>query len=273
MSGGSQLEKNLSLLLPKQLQAKDPALHSYYEEFKKNVTQKALLILTETIPKKIKEYNELMPISGPPGAIASTVDFPDDPIYHTPNIEIETLGDDEIIRPNGKRVKTEPPADTTRHMKLPEYIYSARTCCNKRVLDKVCKVKDDASELLELVASVKLWIQLNIPKIEDGNNFGVAIQEDVIQELARVEDAAFALRESTAKYFLHRAKLATKVVKYPNVEDYRLALRELDEKQWFQMKITNMDTRNNYAILYDMLHKNWQKVIKPRSTDGSVMVY
>eukprot|EP01057_Protomagalhaensia_wolfi_P006065 Protomagalhaensia_wolfi_Nauph_80__6064@NODE_84_length_3866_cov_229_538542_g64_i0_p3_GENE_NODE_84_length_3866_cov_229_538542_g64_i0NODE_84_length_3866_cov_229_538542_g64_i0_p3_ORF_typecomplete_len272_score55_95PA28_beta/PF02252_18/1_5e47PA28_alpha/PF02251_18/0_00013PA28_alpha/PF02251_18/6_6e03V_cholerae_RfbT/PF05575_11/0_032Ribosomal_L28/PF00830_19/6_6e03Ribosomal_L28/PF00830_19/1_3e04Ribosomal_L28/PF00830_19/0_1_NODE_84_length_3866_cov_229_538542_g64_i021312946 len=254
MTAANQLDKSLASLLPKQLEAKDPALHSYYEEFKKNVTQKALLVLTETIPRKIKEYDELLPISGPPGAIVNVKDFPEDPMYHVANVDIESSDEErkEYVKPNGKRVKTD---SFGGQMKLPQYIYSARTTTNQPVTDRVNKVKQDASELLELVASVKLWIQLNIPKIEDGNNFGVAIQEDVIQELARVEDAAFALRESTSKYFLQRAKIATKVVKYPNVEDYRIALRELDEKQWFQMKITNMDTRNNYAILYDMLHK------------------
>lgn len=69
------------------------------------------------------------------------------------------------------------------------------------------------------VGTVKLWIQLNIPRIEDGNNFGVAIQEEAIQELGRVEDAAFGLCDGI-KYHTARAKLLTKIIKYPNIEDY-----------------------------------------------------
>lgn len=54
----STLEKKLASLLPKQLEAKDKDLQNYFEEFKRSVTQKALLLLTETIPQKIKHFNE-----------------------------------------------------------------------------------------------------------------------------------------------------------------------------------------------------------------------
>ncbi len=42
-------------------------------------------------------------------------------------------------------------------------------------------------ELVEMLNTVKIWIQLNIPKIEDGNNFGVSIQEETVSELGRAE--------------------------------------------------------------------------------------
>lgn len=45
------------------------------------------------------------------------------------------------------------------------------------------------------------------------------VQEEAIQELGRVEDAAFALCDGI-KYHSTRAKLITKVMKYPGVEDY-----------------------------------------------------
>lgn len=34
----------------------------------------------------------------------------------------------------------------------------------------------EVMELIHMVQTIKIWIQLNIPKIEDGNNFGVSIQ-------------------------------------------------------------------------------------------------
>lgn len=37
-------------------------------------------------------------------------------------------------------------------------------------------LKLEVLELIETINTVKIWIQLNIPKIEDGNNFGVSIQ-------------------------------------------------------------------------------------------------
>lgn len=43
-----------------------------------------------------------------------------------------------------------------------------------------------------------------MPRIEDGNNFGVGIQEEVILELTRVEDTAFNLHDTIVKYYMAR---------------------------------------------------------------------
>jgi hypothetical protein len=32
-----------------------------------------------------------------------------------------------------------------------------------------------------MLSSIKLWIELNIPRIEDGNNFGVSVQVLLIE--------------------------------------------------------------------------------------------
>lgn len=88
-----------------------------------------------------------------------------------------------------------------------------------QVVEMKARVLRYALELIEMVGAVKLWIQLNVPRIEDGNNFGVAIQEETIQELSQVEDSAFNLCDGV-KYHTARARLMSKVMKYPNVEDY-----------------------------------------------------
>jgi hypothetical protein len=45
----------------------------------------------------------------------------------------------------------------------------------------MCSIYSSSFQL----TSVKIWIQLNIPRIEDGNNFGVGVQEESINEIAR----------------------------------------------------------------------------------------
>ena len=57
--------------------------------------------------------------------------------------------------------------------------------------------------------------QLNIPQIEDGNDFGVGIQEEIINELSRCESDAFTVLDSTTKYYASRAQLITKVSNLP----------------------------------------------------------
>jgi hypothetical protein len=73
-------------------------------------------------------------------------------------------------------------------------------------------LKRELLELVGMVNTVKTWILLNIPKIEDGNNFGVSIQEEVVTVLGRVEDAWFLFLDNTARYYSTRAKLQTKVL-------------------------------------------------------------
>ncbi len=49
------------------------------------------------------------------------------------------------------------------------------------------------------IATLKVWIQLQIPRIEDGGNFGVGVQEDIVQELHRAEESSFAFLDQLTK--------------------------------------------------------------------------
>lgn len=142
---------------------------------------------------------------------------------------------------------------------------------NPAVLTLIRILKSNILEFIEHLTTVKIWIQLNIPRIEDGNNFGVAIQEETLAELGRAEEAAFATLEATPKYFLLRAKYITKSLKYPGVTDYRNAVYELDEKEYVNMVMSIKELRNNYSILHDMINKNWDKISKPRSEAAMAM--
>lgn len=56
-----------------------------------------------------------------------------------------------------------------------------------------------------------MWIAFLIPKIEDGNNFGVSIQEDTLAEIRTVESEAAAFFDQISRYFITRGKIVTKV--------------------------------------------------------------
>ena len=47
---------------------------------------------------------------------------------------------------------------------------------------------------------LKMWISVMIPKIEDGNNFGVSIQEDTLAEIQAVESEAAAYFDQISRY-------------------------------------------------------------------------
>jgi len=76
-----------------------------------------------------------------------------------------------------------------------------------------------------------------IPKIEDGNNFGVSIQEDTLAELRTVESEALAYYDQAARYHVTRAKLISKVAKFPHIEDYRASVEETDEKELLSLRL------------------------------------
>lgn len=68
-------------------------------------------------------------------------------------------------------------------------------------------------------------VQLNIPKVEDGNNFGVSIQEESVNDLAKAEDTSFSLLDGINKYFMTRGKLVSRMGKYPGVKDYLVCIQ------------------------------------------------
>lgn len=49
-----------------------------------------------------------------------------------------------------------------------------------------------------------MWVQLLIPRIEDGNNFGVSIQEETVAELRTVEGEAASYLDQISRFVHHR---------------------------------------------------------------------
>lgn len=54
---------------------------------------------------------------------------------------------------------------------------------------------------------MKMWISFMIPKIEDGNNFGVSVQEDTLAEVQSVESEAAAFFDQISRYFISRGNI------------------------------------------------------------------
>ena len=100
---------------------------------------------------------------------------------------------------------------------------------------------------MEEALQVRLWIQFNIPKIEDGNNFGVGIQEEVLGEAVSIEKDASNFLEQMTRYHMSRAKMLTKVIKFPNIMDYHECVKNADEMQAISLRYIVMEMRNHYV--------------------------
>ncbi|XP_067932015.1 proteasome activator complex subunit 3-like isoform X1 [Watersipora subatra] len=137
--------------------------------------------------------------------------------------------------------------------------------CNPYIVELIDKIKPKIMDLMDSANSIKMWIQMNIPRIEDGNNFGVSIQEEALAEARQVEGDAATYLDALTRYFVHRAKLCAKLAKYPHLDDYRRAVQELDEKEFITLRLVCAELRNHYAGLHDIIMKNLDKIKRPRT--------
>ncbi|KAG6911598.1 hypothetical protein DXG01_011901 [Tephrocybe rancida] len=149
------------------------------------------------------------------------------------------------------------PRSDLQHAKIPSLVLS-----NRHMSQNVHEVvKRECAEMAGLLVrhyslyslykietvyqdELKLWVTLTMPKIEDGDNFGVQIQEEVLSELHRAQESAYNLRDTPRQDYLARAQICSQLLKYPNIEDYTLALKEHDEKQLYIARQHLLDLRN-----------------------------
>lgn len=145
--------------------------------------------------------------------------------------------------------------------------------CNKKLIKLIDKVKPEIKDVIEACESIKMWISLLIPRIEDGNNFGVSIQEEVLNEVHRIQTESINYLDAISRYFITRAKIVSKVVKYPFVDDYTRAVKEVDEKEYLNIQFSMNEIRSHYMLILDVVSKNYEKIKKPRSSNNLESMY
>ncbi|KAJ7751255.1 proteasome activator pa28 REG alpha/beta subunit [Mycena maculata] len=244
------------------------------QAFQKQASVSGEHVVFVIFPTKILELQELIQstsVSSSPYHRDQTATTTDTMVYSPPELT-QRNGD----QPQLKKRKTDDgspvPADLTstndmQYARLPSLVLA-----NKHMINLHSTLKRECEELVALTDQVKLWISLTMPKIEGGDNFGVQIQEEVVAELLRSQESAFNLRDTARNDYLARAKICSKLIKYPNVQDYTFALKEHDENQFFLARQHLIDLRNIYAVLTDLIHKNIAKIRTPKG-ENSVALY
>lgn len=239
-------------------------LATQLEEFNKEVNNDAEEIVFDIFPRKTIELKAL---------VESTNDekSPFNPsfLYTTTDATVyPAVLKEEKEHDSKKRKLTDGASSSpTSSNSTTNARYSERVLSNQHVNQLQSRVREECEELIELCDKVKLWISLTMPRIEDGDNFGVQIQEEVLSELHRSQESAYNLRDIARTSFLQRAKICSKLIKYPNLEDYTLALKEHDAKQLYMARQHLVDIKNIYAVLTDVIHKNIQKIRSPKGNN------
>ncbi|KAK7602192.1 hypothetical protein V9T40_009633 [Parthenolecanium corni] len=233
------------------------------QQFKENIKMKGEDLIINVFPKKIVFLNELIKL---PEWNEERMEN----LHEDINVPIpEPVILNNCTSPLAKKRKLEIEVDVNSTTGTKVFSFpSGMALSNKKLSKLINVIKPTIKQLVEDSNILKMWISFMIPKIEDGNNFGVSIQEDTLAEIQTVETEAAAFFDQISRYYVTRAKLVSKVAKYPHIEDYRKAVEELDEKQYLGLWLVLHEIRNHYSTLHDLVTKNLEKLKKPRNSNA-----
>jgi proteasome activator subunit 3 (PA28 gamma) len=233
--------------------------------FKDETARKAEQIILTDFPMKIKEITEKL--QSPMFTVKDLsqmhheIDIP----IHPSVAPVYVNGVDGVV--SGCKRKRVEPVDEDDTKSIDPKILSEKISINPKIEEIINFLKPEIVTVINYCSTLKLWIQLMIPKIEDGNNFGVSIQEDILSEVTKAETDATTYLDQTTRYFTLRGKMVSKILKYPSLGDYRRSVNEYDEKVYFSFKLILTELRNIYMIIYDVVIKNYVKLNEPRSSN------
>ncbi|XP_029437067.1 proteasome activator complex subunit 2 [Rhinatrema bivittatum] len=142
---------------------------------------------------------------------------------------------------------------------------------NEKILSLLNQVKPEVRILKEKCIMIITWIQHLIPKIEDGNDFGVAIQEKILERITAIKTKVETFQTNISKYFSERGDAVAKASKETYVMDYRTLVHEKDEAAYVEIRSILMDLRGFYMELDDIITKNLEKLTNPKGEEKPSM--
>ncbi|KAF6132337.1 proteasome activator subunit 1 [Phyllostomus discolor] len=120
--------------------------------------------------------------------------------------------------------------------------------CNEKIVILLQRLKPEIKDVIE---------QLNLEK--------------VFELMTALHTKLEGFHSQISKYFSERGDAVAKAAKQPHVGDYRQLVHELDEAEYRDIRLMVMEIRNAYAVLYDIILKNFEKLKKPRGeTKGMI---
>lgn len=183
-----------------------------------------------------------------------------------------------------------------------ESIKSSEFFSNFELKELKEKVEDQTFDTLDMLDDVNLWVQLLVPKIDDGGNFGVAVQLEFVSRLGKKAEHVRSLFDQIATYHEKRAGLAEKlsskkskevrtttvaksvekdktgesqsesvtVTEVSNHPEQFDALASLDLKLFLQLKDSVREQRDFLITVQDFVNKNEKKIKDPKGIMNSL---
>lgn len=131
--------------------------------------------------------------------------------------------------------------------------------CNKALCEMIELVKPKIVNLIKDSNLLKTWICSKLKISEKGTNVYVSLKKTRV-EVQAIEAEAVAYLDQISQYFLSRAKIISKLVEHPNIDDYRRAVVELDEKEYLSLRLVMGEMRNRYYLLLDLFTNKLKKL-------------
>lgn len=111
---------------------------------------------------------------------------------------------------------------------------------------------------------IQMWIKMNIPHMEDGNNFGVEVQMECITELETCIKSINCIMDIPVKYHEKRGHLMSKYYKNITISDYAITIARLDLSFAQNLRDSLISLRNNLICITNIITKNYVKIIQPK---------
>uniref|UniRef100_A0A2K5ENN6 Proteasome activator complex subunit 2 n=1 Tax=Aotus nancymaae TaxID=37293 RepID=A0A2K5ENN6_AOTNA len=236
------------------------------EVFRQNLFQEAEEFLYRFLPQKIIYLNQLLQEDSLNVAdltsLRATLDIP----IPDPPPKDDEMETDKQEKKEGKRDKRK--GLNPLFLTVPKCGFLPG---NEKLLSLLALVKPEVWTLKEKCILVITWIQHLIPKIEDGNDFGVAIQEKVLERVNAVKTKVEAFQTTISKYFSERGDAVAKASKETHVMDYRALVHERDEAAYGELRAMVLDLRAFYAELYHIISSNLEKIVNPKGEEKPSM--
>ncbi|KAM8823604.1 proteasome activator complex subunit 1 [Spinachia spinachia] len=236
------------------------------DDFCQKLTTEAEDLVSKCFPLKIEELQVLLKTSFSCNNLVSLKAPLDIPIPDPAKEEAKRKKKEEKKAKEGKKEKDEDKEDEDSGPPC------GPICTNERVESLLQLVKPQIQTLKEKLNVVSMWVQLQIPKIEDGNNFGVAVQEKVFELLTNTRTRIEGFQTQISKYYSERGDAVAKASKLSHVGDYRQLVHELDQYQYCELRLVILEICSTYAVLFDIINKNYDKIKKPKG-DGKALIY
>ncbi|CAM9903251.1 unnamed protein product [Scytosiphon promiscuus] len=166
-------------------------------------------------------------------------------------------------------------------------------------------VRDEVAQALNGLLALKRWIRVQVPKIEDGNNFGVSVQLDVAKGIDELTSPVASSLGELPGYFESRATAWDKIRKKTSTEsktstsaskdtggkdgdssktsessskeektsestsspDSSNHLIALDIKWFVSLHHILLKARDSLVCAADMIEKNMEKLVRPKGTN------